>query len=169
MTVSLTRKRGFQIDEQTAAGQVRANVLALEKLRDRMHQGFMFAVGDNFDETILSYMLIGLHAENYKPDLNTDAVAMHILKRQTPDGQWPSPVADTRPPLCLNYIGQTALSMRALQLYAPKAGKAAYDTSIQLAASWLANAQPVTNEDRAWRLAGLAWAGTHAPATSKAI
>ena len=30
--------------------------------------------------------------------------------------------------------------MRALQLYAPKADKAAYDHAIQLAASWLAKA-----------------------------
>jgi len=33
-----------------------------------------------------------------------------------------------------DYIGQTALSMRALQLYAPRTDKPAYDQSIQLAA-----------------------------------
>ena len=38
-----------------------------------------------------------------------------------------TPIADTRPPICSDYIGQTAISMRALQLYAPKADKAAYD------------------------------------------
>jgi squalene cyclase len=69
----------------------------------------------------------------------------------------------------LDYTGQTALSMRALQLYAPKAGRAAYEKSIRLAASWLANAQPVTNDDRGWRLAGLAWAGTDQAATRKAM
>jgi hypothetical protein len=100
----------------------------------------MFPVGDSFGETILSYMLLGLYAENYKPDLNTDAVAMHIRTRQLADGQWTYQKSDTRPPLCLDYIGQTALSMRALQLYAPKTDKAAYDKSIQLAASWLAKA-----------------------------
>ena len=140
MTVGLARPRGFQIDEITASAQVRANVLALDKLRDRLHQGFMFPVGDNFSDGILSFILLGLHAENHQPDVNTDAVTMHIMRRQMPNGEWPNPHADTRPPLCLNYIGQTALSMRALQLYAPKAGRPAYEKSIQLAASWLAQA-----------------------------
>ena len=49
--------------------------------------------------------------------------------------------ADARPPICSDYIGQTALSMRALQLYAPKTDKAAYDQAIQLAAAWIAKAQ----------------------------
>ena len=135
---------------------MRANVQTLEKLRDRMHQGFMFPVGDNFSESILGYMLIGLNAENYKPDINTDTAAMQILSRQSAGGQCPNPKADGRPPLCLGYIGQTVLSMRALQLYAPKAGGAAYQRAIQLAASWLAKAQSFNNDDRGWRLAGLA-------------
>ena len=169
MTVGVARKRGVRIDEQTASAQVRANVQALEKLRDRVHQGFVFPTGDNFSETILAYILIGLNAENYKPDVNTDATAMHILWRQNADGQWLNQRADTRPPLCLDYIGQTALSMRALQLYAPKAGGAAYQKAIQLAAAWLAKAQSHNNDDRGWRLAGLAWAGTDKGATQKAM
>ncbi len=77
--------------------------------------------------------------------------------------------ADKRPPLCSDYIGQTALSMRALQLYAPKTDKAAYEQSIQLAAAWLAKAQPRNNDDRGWRLLGLAWAGKDKDATQKAM
>ena len=63
MTVGLARNQGFRIDEKIAAAQVRANVLALEKMRDRLHQGFMFPTGDNFAESILGYILIGLHAD----------------------------------------------------------------------------------------------------------
>ena len=111
MTVGLARTRGIRIDEPAAAAQVRANVRTLENLRDRMRQGFMFPTGDNFSESILGYILIGLGAENYKPDINTDAAAMQILWRQNPDGQWPAPTADTRQPLCLGYIGQTVLSV----------------------------------------------------------
>jgi squalene cyclase len=59
--------------------------------------------------------------------------------------------------------------MRALQLYAPKAGRGNYDRAFQLAASWLAKARAFTNEDRAWHLAGLAWAGTDTAATRKAM
>lgn len=59
--------------------------------------------------------------------------------------------------------------MRALQLYAPKMDKAAYEKSIQLAASWLAKAEPKTDEDRSWRLFGLAWAAKDKAATQKAL
>ncbi len=59
--------------------------------------------------------------------------------------------------------------MRALQLYAPKAGGAAYQKAIQLAAAWLAKAQSLNNDDRGWRLTGLAWAGTDKGATQKAM
>jgi squalene cyclase len=59
--------------------------------------------------------------------------------------------------------------MRALQLYAPKTDKAGYDKAVQLAAAWLSEAQPRTNEDRSWRLLGLAWAGNHKSAMQKAM
>jgi hypothetical protein len=59
--------------------------------------------------------------------------------------------------------------MRALQLYAPKLDRPAYDRAIQLAASWLAHAQSTDNEDRSNRLLGLAWANTDREATRKAL
>lgn len=169
MTVSLARQKGFSVDEQTASTQLTANAEALQKLRDRLHQGFMFPVGDNFSESILGYMLMGLSAEGYKPDLNTDAAAMHILALQQPDGQWYYQNADTRPPLCLDHIGLTVKSMRSLQLYAPKTNTAAYRVAIAKAADWLATATSYNNEDRSWRVAGLAWAGTHKEALRGAI
>jgi ankyrin repeat protein len=169
MTVGLARKRGFHIDEKSDAAQVKVNGEMLAKLRDRLHQGFILPVGDNFTEDILAYQLMGLHAENFKPNIDTDTAALYILSRQHPNGEWPAPHADTRPPICLNFVGQTAISMHALQLYMPKAGADAYRKSIALAAKWLANAQSSNNEDRTWRLAGLAWAGTNPAATRKAM
>ena len=44
MAVSAARKSGFQVDEKTAAQQVKANVFGLEKLRDYLHQGFLVPV-----------------------------------------------------------------------------------------------------------------------------
>jgi ankyrin repeat protein len=169
IAVSAARKSGFPVDEKTATQQVKANVFGLEKLRDSLHQGFLVPVGDFFGPTVLSYILVGLDAEHYKADINTDAVAMYLKSHQSADGQWTYPRADARPPLCSDYIGQTALSMRALQLYAVKTDKAAFDQSIQLAAAWLANARPRNNDDRGWRLLGLAWAGTNKGSTQNAM
>jgi ankyrin repeat protein len=169
MTMSLSRKHGFQIDEKTDAAQVQANVDVLAKIRDRMHQGFIIPTEDVFSEGILAYQLMGLGAEGYKPDLNTDTAALYILMRQHPNGEWPAQHADGRPPICLDYIGQTARAMHALQLYTPKANADEYRKSIRLAANWIANARSYNNEDRSWRVAGLAWAGSNKAATQQAI
>jgi ankyrin repeat protein len=169
MAVGAARKNGFQVDEKTAAQQVKGNVFGLEKLRDNLHQGFFAPVGDYFAPFVLGNVLIGLDAEHYTPDLNTDAVAMFLKSHQSPDGQWIYPAADARPPICSDYIAQTAVSMRALQLYAPKADKAAYDHAIQLAAAWLAKARSATNEDRIARVLGLVWADRDKDATQIAV
>src|SRR5262249_19164858 len=47
--------------------------------------------------------------------------------------------------------------------------KEAFDQSIQLAAGWLANARPRNNDDRGWRLLGLAWSGKDKGASQKAM
>jgi ankyrin repeat protein len=169
MATGAARRSGYSVDEATAAQQVKANIFGLVKLRDYFHQGFFVPVGDVFGQFVVSNILIGLDAERYKPDLNTDAAAMYLKSHQSPDGQWAYPIADTRPPICADYIGQTALSMRALQLYAPAAEKPAYERAVQMAAAWLANAQSVSNEDRSYRLLGLAWAGRDKAATEKAM
>ncbi len=169
MAVSAARQRGFQVNEKTAAQQVKANVFGLVKLRDNLHQGFLAPVEDFFASVVLSDVLVGLDAEHYKSDLNTDAVVIFLKSRQAPDGHWAYAAGDIRPPICSDYIGQTATAMRALQLYAPKADKAGYDQAIQLAAAWIAKARPTNNEDRVSRLFGLAWAGKDKDATQKAM
>ena len=169
MTMSMARKKGIHVDEKTAAAQVQVNVDSLAQTRDILHQGFLLPLEDTFGENIVGYMLIGLGAESYKPDLNTDAVATYLLWRQQPNGEWPYPHADTRQPLCLEFVGQTALAMRALQLYAPKLNAKAYHQAVARAANWIANAKSQSNDDRSWRVTGLAWAGTHKPELKAAV
>jgi ankyrin repeat protein len=168
MAVGAARKSGFRVDEQISAQQVKANVFGLQLLRDYLHQGILVPVEDTFGPVVLGYILVGLDAEHYKPDLNTDAVAMYLKSRQGTDGQWAYGVADNRQPLCSDYIGQTALAMRSLQLYAPKTDRAAYEQAVRLAAAWIAKARPLNNDDRAWKVLGLAWAGD-GEATRKAM
>jgi len=169
MTMAMARKQGFQVDEKTDAEQVKVNVDNLAGSRDDLHEGFLVPVGDYFSEGIVGYMLMGLAAEGYKADLNTDAVAMYLVGRQQLDGSWPEPHADTRQPLCEQYIGQTAQAMRALQLYAPQLNAVAYKQAVARAAAWLATAKSSNNDDRSWRLTGLAWAGTNPAAKAKAM
>jgi hypothetical protein len=135
-----------------------------------LHQGYGGGgpIIDTFNAHILGYQLIGFQAEGYPADLDTDAAAMYIKARQMPDGSWPYPGADNRPPLCSVYIGQTTLAMRGLQLYAPKANKPDYDKAITLAASWLVTADAKNTQDHIWKLLGLSWAGRDRDAIAKA-
>ena len=175
MTVGLARKNGYRVDERLAGQQLKTNASYLEHQRDQLHQGFFAAqagaeaFGDTFGPSVLGYVLVGLDSEHYKADLTTDAVAIYLKSRQNPDGQWFYAGADTRPPICLAYVGQTALCMRGLQLYAPKTDKAAYDKAVQLAASWIAKAEPKSMEDRVWKLQGLAWSGAYKDVAAKTV
>ena len=166
MAVSAARKSGFPIDEKTAKTHVMLNAGSLGGIRDLLHQGF-FIPGINPNPVILGYVLLGLDAEGYKPDLSTDAVAMYIQSHQMADGHWAFG-PEARPPLCAADLSQTVISMRSLQLYAPKVDKAAYAKSVQLAATWIGEYQPKTNYDLAWRLQGLVWGGKSQEAIAKA-
>jgi hypothetical protein len=126
------------------------------------------AVGDFFGPDNLGYVLIGLAAEGYKSDLNTDTVAMYIKMHQGTDGHWATNAVDTRPPLCSDYIGQTAIAMRALQLYPPTMQASAYQKSVEAAAVWLATARSRNTDDMTWRLLGLAWASKDRQAIEEA-
>jgi ankyrin repeat protein len=161
MTAGLARSRGFKVNEELSRKQVTVNVSTLQHERDLMHQG---TVGnglgvDTFFPNVVGYVLIGLHAEGHPADLDTDAAVMYLKSRQMPAGNWPYTRADARPPLCSDYIGQTALAMRALQLYRPKGHEAEYDRAVARAAAWITQAKPGTTEDHLWKLLGLAWAG----------
>ncbi|MGB7763381.1 MAG: ankyrin repeat domain-containing protein, partial [Bryobacteraceae bacterium] len=157
MAVGVARKKQFEVDEQTSVRQVKVNAGALAGSRDLLHQGF-FVPGINANPGILAYVLLGLNAEGYQPDLSTDAVAMFIRTHQMADGHWAFG-PEARPPLCANALGQTVVSMRSLQLYTPRVDTAAFTRSIQLAATWIGESRPKTNYDLAWRLLGLVWGG----------
>jgi len=96
-------------------------------------------------------------AESYPPDTATDALARYLKDRQSPDGRWR--ILTQRPPLESSDIEVTAVSLRAIQIYAPKPRRPEYEKAVQLAADWLVKAQPKTAEDRAFQLLGLVWAG----------
>jgi squalene cyclase len=101
--------------------------------------------------------LLGLAADNYPPDAATDAQAIWLKRRQAPDGYWP--VIAVRPPIESNDIEVTAVSMRALQVFAPPSRRAEYTKAVDRARAWLATAQASSTEERAFRLLGLTWAG----------
>ena len=151
VTVAAARANGYRVDETVAKQQLNTIGTYIDSWRERALQG----VAIPGDADTVSYILLGLSAEKFEPNAATDSMAFVIRRLQTPDGHW-RPLA-SRPPIESSEIEVTALSMRALQLYAPAADRAAYQESIARAASWLQGAQPRSNEDHAFRLFGLAW------------
>jgi len=169
LAVGSARQSGIRVDEALSTQAIKQNMRVLDAQRDQFHQGFFVPVEDIFAPSVLGYALVGLNAERYKADLTTDAMAMYLRMHQMTDGHWEYGLGDTRPPICHDYVTQTALAMRGLQLYAPAVDKAAYNDAIKRAAVWLAKVEPNTDIDRFWKLMGLAWAGTDKEAIRKTL
>ena len=162
MTIADARKRGIKVDEQTAREQLKKIAIYIDSWRERELQG----LGIPGDADTMSYILLGMAAEGYKPDAATDAMAVFLKARQIPNGMWPA--LAHRPPIEDSAIVTTATTMRALQTYAPKAQQAEYAKALNLAKDWLQKTQPQNTQERAFRLLGLAWAGSDRGVIGKA-
>jgi ankyrin repeat protein len=153
MTIAAARKQGLAVDHEIARKQLKSIASYIDGWRERVLQG----LGIPGDSDTISYLLLGMAAENYSPDPATDALARYLKSRQSRDGRWR--VAAHRPPLESSEIEVTAASIRALKVYAPGAQRSAYEKAVERAGNWLKQAQPRTTEDRAFHLLGLGWAG----------
>jgi squalene cyclase len=76
---------------------------------------------------------------------------------QLGDGRWR--IQAPRPPIESTDITATAVSLRALRLYAPAASRAAAERAVARAVAWLASARPSSTEEQVFRLLGLSWGG----------
>jgi ankyrin repeat protein len=153
MTVAAARSAGVPVDDQAARKQLASIATYIDVWRERALQG----LGIPGDVDTVSYVLIGMAAERHPPDPATDALARYIKSRQSLDGHWRT--GAHRPPLESSAIQVTAASLRAIQVYAPRARRSEYETAIERAKEWLKQAPAATTQDRAFQILGLRWAG----------
>jgi hypothetical protein len=152
MAAGLARERGFKLNGQTAREESE-QILGIWNLgREKLLQGDSFGGA----QANASYILVGLAANEQPPNKTTDAMVYYLIGRQGVDGRWPAPI--NRPPSESSDIAVTALSLRALQLYAPKGLRQEVNARVERAREWLAKATPIHNEDRTFQLLGLVWA-----------
>ena len=149
-------RAGIAIDESVARSEVKGIAQFLETWRERALQG----LGIPGDADTVSYIMLGLADEKHPADPATDAMARFLKRRQLADGSWRT-VAH-RPPIESTDITVTALSLRALQVYAPAPMRAEYDNAAKAAGRWLAGQTPWNTEERASQLLGMKWAGQSA-------
>ena len=103
-----------------------------------------------------AYLLFALEADGHPRDRSTDALVHHLSGSQAPDGGWRA--RTDRPPLESGRVTATALSIRALRTYSIPGRKEEFGARVRRAATWLNKYQARTGEEKAMRLAGLAWA-----------
>src|SRR5262249_15632933 len=96
---------------------------------------------------------------NHEPRTQvTDAIVRYLMALQTAEGSWHIPES-RRPPMNSGRFQTAALAIFAIKNYAPEVEKLNGDKAIARAITWLEKTTPVTNQDHAFRLLGLAWGG----------
>jgi hypothetical protein len=162
MAVSSARAHGYAVNEAIAKTQPAVVTAYLDTWRDRAIQNIPIAGSQD----TMGYLLFGLAVEHTPSDMATDAQAIWLLRRQSPDGRWP--VQTLRPPIESNDIEVTAIATRALQAFAPPTRKAEFAAAVDRARKWLTSASGDEAEERAFRLLGLHWANASADVVAQA-
>lgn len=94
---------------------------------------------------------------NHEPRTQvTDAITRYVVASQTPEGNWHIS-ENRRPPMTSGEFQTAALAIYAMKNYAPDGDKLNCEKAITRSVAWLEKATPVTNQDHAFRLLGLAW------------
>jgi ankyrin repeat protein len=145
--------RGVAIDPAVAA---HATHVTIGMWRPRRNASFVGRCGGNGYVPTVTYGLVSMAEEGVAANSVTDAAAVCLSSRQSPDGAWR--VNDIRPPLSGNAFLYTALAIRGLDAYAPPALRDEMQRRIELARSFLMAAEPHDTQDESMKLMGLVWA-----------
>lgn len=174
MVTGVAQDRGFAVDKALTRAQVERITGGLTEMRP-----VLVKAAQNPAETknvplaeigeippSFGYILTGLSSQHQPANETTSAAALVLARTQMPDGAWR--FGFHRVPIQSSFITITALAVRSVKTYAPKAQSAEIAQRISKAKEWLLST-PVTNtEDKAMRLLGLKWAGASAAERQKA-
>jgi hypothetical protein len=152
LAFGLAKQKRFSFDETAAAEQLSAALRTANRRKGGAIEEPLPVPG------IAAWFLIGLHAASYPSDALTDAYAYSLARSQARDGRWITKAA--RAPTDYSDVTSTALSIRALQLYAPPTMKKSFEQRIAKGVHWLRGYDPSSTEERAFQILGLHWAGS---------
>ena len=165
MATASAKERGFTTDPAVAKGQlmrIRGMFGALKPLNEGalknpelMKQ--LPLVEINEVNPIGAWLFGGMAAQKDTPTAATAAAALVLARQQAPTGQWTYSLP--RVPMQSSMFTLTALTVRSLNVYGPKANSSEIAERIAKAKDWLAKTPANTCDDRAFALLGLKWAG----------
>ena len=151
-TLRVARERGVPFDEDAARRSVERNFRGLSNLDKAI------TAAAQIDPSLdWGTWLSSADAAGVSPNLTAAVYAQHIARRQESDGRWIT--IDVRPPQSFSTFTATALAARAMAAYLPEELAAERRDRLARARQWLLKTAPRDNEDRAYQLLGLAWAG----------
>ena len=146
------REHGIPVDETAAHADAAAAFGYLSNLARSVE--YTHVIDPALDD---GYTLIAANAADVHPSLVTAVYARLIAARQEPDGHWETP--DVRPPQSYSPFTATAISLRAVQLYAHPSQQADVAARAGRARAWLLSHHPRATEERVYQLLGAQWAG----------
>ena len=155
MAEGIARQKGVPVIDSLATKNIEAMEGDLVAICNPNHINQFIAA--NF---ITPYVLLGLHAEKYPPNLYTDIAVDNMMGQAKPDGSF---LAESgRAPLETGDIHLTAMAIRSIQLYASAAKKSRVQELVQKTRQWLEQTNSDQQQELAFQLLGLQWCGSSA-------
>jgi len=150
MVVELAKRKGIQIEDSFAVKRTMAAVGNI------IYAGDINKCGEFLNVKLFApYILMGLAAEKYPADLNTDLAVAFMMSEAKTDGSFPGEYQ--RVPLESGHIHTTAVIIHAIQLYASPALKPQVDAMVAKTSYWLENRNPTSQAELDYQLMGLTW------------
>ncbi len=166
--------KGFKLDssvQSTEQTKVLGMLMGLKPLNEgALHDPEVMKqiplIEINEVSTSFTWILSGLIDQKQPASDATAAMTMVLARQQSPDGCWTFSLPRT--PMQSSYFTFTALSVRAMNAYGPKADSAEIAQRLGKARQWFVAAPAKDSEDRASKLLGLKWTDADAKALDQA-
>jgi hypothetical protein len=153
LALTLSRTRGFWVDDANIQEQVELARTDLESARESYRQGR----GQGGGATRAGYALWTIANGGGKADETTAAVIEFLLKRDGERGEWR--VSSNRPPSEASPFTATFVALQGLRSLGASDKREQIDKRVSQALQWLLNATAGDTEERVFRLWALKIAG----------
>jgi hypothetical protein len=153
MVAGLARQKGIPVVDSFSEKRVKAMIHNIQLAGNPNLVDQFLPVNFN-----APYTLLGLYAENYRPDIYTDLSVNYTISQGKTNGSF---LAESgRVPLESGDIHCTAFSIRSIQLYASPVKKRSVDAMVLNTRHWLESQNPDQQQEIVFQLLGMHWCGS---------